>query len=217
MPSPISTRSFGLSKAPRCTAKKCSFAMATTSASISHIVTCSTEGCLSASSEEPPSPPPMISTFFGAACAVSAGMDQVLVVDELLPLGGHVAAVQAEDAPVVRRVVDRQLVVLRLPLADLARGLDVEAGRVVERLHEQVFVALGLGHVRAPLKMRRRNPLPNFPGCASASPHCGVLLCSSDSFNSSCVPRLRAFHRPPRRSVCARWRFCLEVSAIAIR
>ena len=41
--------------------------------SISTMVRLSIEGCLRASSEEPPSPPPMISTFFGAACAVSAG------------------------------------------------------------------------------------------------------------------------------------------------
>ena len=28
-------------------------------------------------------------------------------------------------------------------------------------------------HARAPRKMRRRNPLPNIPGCAFASPPCG--------------------------------------------
>src|SRR3989337_365818 len=68
-------------------------------------------------------------------------MDQVLVIDELLPLGGHVVPVEAEDAAVVRRVVDLQLLELGLPLAHLARGLDVEAGGIVQRLHQQVLAA----------------------------------------------------------------------------
>jgi len=56
-------------------------------------------------------------------------VDEVLVIDELITFGCHVEAVQPEQLAVVRRVVDRELLVLGLPLADLARGLDVEPGR----------------------------------------------------------------------------------------
>ena len=49
------------------------------------------------------------------------GVDQVLVVDELLLLGGHVEPVEAEELAVVRRVVDLHLLEARLPLADLLR------------------------------------------------------------------------------------------------
>src|SRR5437870_4653996 len=72
------------------------------------------------------------------------GVDQILVVDELLLLGGHVDPVEAEELAVVRRVVDLHLLELRLPLADLAGRLDVEAGRGAERLHQQVLAAVEL-------------------------------------------------------------------------
>jgi hypothetical protein len=46
-------------------------------------------------------------------------VDEVLVVDELLLLGGHVEPVEAEELAVVRRVVDLHLLEARLPLAEL--------------------------------------------------------------------------------------------------
>ena len=89
----------------------------------------------------------MLERLFGGAAVAAAddqhllrrrvraerGVDQILVVDELLLLGGHVEPVEAEDLAVVLGLVDLHLLELGLPLADLFSGPDVEAGRGVER------------------------------------------------------------------------------------
>ena len=72
------------------------------------------------------------------------GVDEVLVVDELLLLGGHVEPVETEQLAVVRRLVDLHLLELGLPLAELFARLDIEAGGRAERLHQQVLAAVDL-------------------------------------------------------------------------
>ncbi len=55
------------------------------------------DGCFSSSSADPPSPPPTISARSGFGCESAATMDEVLVIEELVALGGHEMAVEAEQ------------------------------------------------------------------------------------------------------------------------
>ncbi len=63
------------------------------------------------------------------------GMDEVLVVEELVALRGHVEAVEAEDSPELRRVVDfEELVGGPAPLDE--RALEPDAARLVQALED---------------------------------------------------------------------------------
>src|SRR3989449_6043074 len=80
----------------------------------------------------------------GRGVSGESGMHEVLVIDELLLLGGHVEPVEPEELAVVRRVVDLHPLEARLPFADLTRCLDVEAGGGIERLGQQMLAAVDL-------------------------------------------------------------------------
>src|SRR2546430_15876683 len=80
----------------------------------------------------------------GSGVSGESGMHEVLVIDELLLVGGHVDPVEPEELAVVRRVVDLHLLEARLPFADLTRCLDVEAGGGIERLGQQMLAAVDL-------------------------------------------------------------------------
>ena len=63
------------------------------------------------------------------------GMDEVLVVEELVALRGHVEAVEAEDAPELGRVVDLEKLVGRAAPLD-ERALEPDAARLVQALED---------------------------------------------------------------------------------
>ena len=64
------------------------------------------DGCFSSSSAEPPSPPPTISARSGCGMRERRDVHEVLVIEELVPLGRHEMAVEAEQLAERRAVVD---------------------------------------------------------------------------------------------------------------
>src|SRR6516225_3976723 len=130
------------------------------------------------------------------------GMDQILVIEELVLLGGHEVTVETEELPVGGRVVNFDGLERRLEALELARRAHEETGVFGQVLGKQARLEVSIR-----LALRHHAPRGESPGTSRAAGEARPAGCGKGAPPSRCCrwcscTRRRRWSRSRARARC---------------